>query len=282
MSTWILLRGLSRESRHWGVFPEIFRREFVRTKADDDLPVLPTPTDLTILTPDLPGNGRRNREGSPLRVEDMAEMLRAELAAQGMSPPYHLLAMSLGAMVAVAWAQRHPEEISAAVLINTSLRPFNPFYQRLRPHNYLRLLSLMTVGGSDLDWENTIYELTSRRPEQRAETVRHWLALRQQNPVSKRNVLRQLVAAARFRAPPQRPQVPLLILGSARDALVDSACSRQLSRQWGTAYAEHRDAGHDLPLDEGQWVAHTVVDWLATLGNTSMERGTRPAAAMQR
>ena len=27
MSTWIFLRGLTRESRHWGNFPETFRSE---------------------------------------------------------------------------------------------------------------------------------------------------------------------------------------------------------------------------------------------------------------
>ena len=48
--------------------------------------------------------------------------------------------MSLGAMVAVDWAARHPEELAGCVLINTSLRPFSPWYQRLRPANYGALL----------------------------------------------------------------------------------------------------------------------------------------------
>ena len=43
----------------------------------------------------------------------MAESIRARLMAQGVRPPYHLLAMSLGAMVAVAWAARHPEKFAA-------------------------------------------------------------------------------------------------------------------------------------------------------------------------
>lgn len=262
MSTWILLRGLSRDSRHWGNFPETLRRELECHPAGDELRAPGIPTAPMILTPDLPGNGRRNTEDSPLSVEHMAETVRSELAASGIPPPYHLLAMSLGAMVAVAWAQHHPAEISAAVLINTSLRPFSPFYQRLRPHNYVRLLRLLALGGSNLDWENTIYELTSRRPEQRAETVRHWIALRQQNPIRKSNVLRQLFAAARFSAPTYPPPVPLLTLASARDALVDCACSRQLAKQWSTAYAEHPDAGHDLPLDDGQWVADKTARWL--------------------
>ena len=35
--------------------------------------------------------------------------------------------MSLGAMVAVAWANAHPQELARCVLINASLRPFSPF-----------------------------------------------------------------------------------------------------------------------------------------------------------
>ena len=74
----------------------------------------------------------------------------------------------------------------------------------------------------------------------------------------------QLVAAARYRAPLARPAPPLLILASEHDALVDHSCSRQLARHWTTAFAEHPTAGHDLPLDDGPWVARQVGHWLRT------------------
>jgi pimeloyl-ACP methyl ester carboxylesterase len=250
MSTWIFLRGLTRESRHWGNFPETFRRE------------LP---DARILMPDLPGNGVLNSHESPLRVEEMAEGLRARLPGQGLRPPYHVLAMSLGAMVAVAWAARHPHEIRRVVLINTSLRPFSPFYRRLKPGNYPRLLKLGLVGGSDRDWESTILQLTSRQAECPEEVLKNWVAYRGERPVSSRNALRQLLAAARYRAPLVRPEPPMLVLTSRQDALVDTACSRQLAEDWKTGFAEHSTAGHDLPLDDGAWVARQVGDWLQTL-----------------
>jgi len=258
MSTWVLLRGLGRESRHWGNFPEVLRREILRAGVPEM-----TDSPLQIMTPDLPGNGRLNSRPSPPHVEEMAGQVRADLLARGVAPPYHLLAMSLGAMVAVAWAQAHPEEISAAVLINTSLRPFSPFYHRLRPENYLRLLGLIALHRSDQAWENAIHEITSRHPEQRAETVCQWLALRREYPVSRRNLVRQLLAAARFQAPPEKPPVPLLVLGSRNDALVNCTCSRQLARRWHSDYVEHPAAGHDLPLDDGSWVARTLMKWRA-------------------
>ena len=273
MSRWIFLRGLTRERRHWGRFPETFRREI---------------PDSEIHAPDLPGNGTRHREESPLRVEEMAESVRAGLLADGVAPPYHLLAMSLGAMVATAWAVRHPAEIAGCVLINTSLRPFSPFYRRLRPQNYPRLLRLALFGGSDEAWEETILALTSRRDPASAEVLREWIALRHEHPVSTRNALRQLRAAACYRAPLTPPEPPLLVLGSRQDALVDAACSRRLASCWRTAFAEHPWAGHDLPLDDGAWVARQVRRWLQdesgdgeeTTASCALAGGSPPSAAL--
>lgn len=104
--------------------------------------------------------------------------------------------------------------------------------------------------------------LTSRQADYPAEVLKNWVDYRRQYPVSSRNALRQLLAAARYRAPRARPAPPLLILTSEHDALVDTSCSRQLARHWDTSFAEHPAAGHDLPLDDGLWVARQVAHWL--------------------
>lgn len=250
MSTWVLLRGLTRESRHWGEFPETLCRAC---------------GDGAVLTIDLPGNGHLNSLASPGSVAGMAAHCRNQLLERGISPPYFLLAMSLGAMVAVAWANDHPEDVGGCVLINTSLRPLSPFYHRLRPRNYLPLLSLMLRSGDAVHREKTILRLTSSHPD-RPQKLAEWIAYARQNPVSVRNALRQLLAAARFEAPRTEPATPVLILSSAQDRLVDPRCSRYLARRWNTAFAEHPTAGHDLPLDDGPWVARQVALWLPTLG----------------
>lgn len=254
MSTWIFLRGLTRESRHWGNFPEVFRREVA---------------DARIIAPDLPGNGKENAQASPIHVDEMAETMRAQLIRQGILPPYHVLAMSLGAMGAISWAARHPDEIHACVLINTSLRSFSPFYRRLKPGNYPRLLQLALLGGRDEEWESTILDFTSRQAERPPELLRSWVAYRAEFPVSRRNALRQLLAAARYQAPLAKPESPILVLTSRQDALVDTSCSRQLALHWNTAFAEHPAAGHDLPLDDGPWVARQVRLWLPALPSQS-------------
>ncbi len=250
MSTWVFLRGLARESRHWGNFPATFQAEIANA---------------SIISPDLPGNGQRNHCKSPLSVPEMVDCCREELKCRGFSPPFHLLGLSLGAMVAVEWATAYPQEILPSVLINTSLRPFSPFYQRLRPRNYPSLLALATLNGNAEKAVRTIWHMTSARGDPKGDVIDDWVSIRIQNPVTRLNALRQLIAAARYRAPSRPPDVPLLVLAAAKDGLVNPQCSQQLAHRWRAAHAVHPDAGHDLPLDDGAWVARQVREWLVAL-----------------
>ncbi|MDM0109018.1 alpha/beta hydrolase [Variovorax sp. J22R24] len=263
MSTWVLLRGLTRESGHWGAFPDMLRARLPGAR---------------VLTIDLPGNGRMNQVQSLASIEATMRNCRLQMAASGHAPPFHLLAMSLGAMVAVEWACRHPEELAGCVLINTSLRPFSRWYQRLRPANYAALLAVVAGMKTNRQREQTILRLTSRRFGPDAGVIDDWTALREAHPVSGANALRQLLAAARYRAPTDAPSVPLLVLASRSDALVNVQCSRQLARQWHTAILEHPGAGHDLPLDDGPWVVEQVARW-AGLGTRSPFTSAHPPDA---
>ena len=53
-----------------------------------------------------------------------------------------------------------------------------------------------------------------------------WVTARRQHPVRGANALRQLLAAARYRAPVQPPAVPLLLLAGAGDRLVNDIVSQ--------------------------------------------------------
>ena len=247
--TWVFLRGLTRESRHWGQFLDEFAQTLPGSR---------------VLALDVPGNGRLNAFASPTRVPLMVAHCRTQLALRQVSGPVRLLGMSLGAMVAVAWSQAHPQEVASQVLINTSLRPFNPFYQRLKPACYGVLLRLLLSRAGDEAWERAVLRLTSHHGSKKPEAVlSHWLALRVANPVSPANAARQLLAAARFRASERSPAVPTLLLASENDSLVSVNCSKTLARRWHTALHLHPSAGHDLPLDDGPWVALQVRAWLA-------------------
>lgn len=250
MATWILLRGLMREQRHWGRFPGQLAQ------------ALPG---ASIVTPDLPGNGVQHAATSPTSVAEMVEACRADLRQRGAPPPYNLLALSLGGMVAVEWASRYPGEITRAVLVNTSMRPFSRFHQRLRWRNYPAIWRMLADGSVEAQ-ERLILRLTSRHGDAAAREglLRRWLGYQQQFPVTRRNALRQLWAAARFHAPAQRPATPLLVLSSTGDQLVDPRCSQALAQAWQAPHCVHPNAGHDLPLDDGDWVAQQVAAWVGT------------------
>lgn len=249
--TWVLLRGLTREAGHWGDFVEAFRR---RVPCSRVVPI------------DLPGNGAAHRLPSPTSVRSMACQARAAWGRDAQEASTNLLGLSLGAMVAVEWARQRPDTVRRCVLVNTSFRPFSPFWRRLRPSSYRSLLRLL-LAADPVVRERIVLALTSRavdgEGERAASIVAQWVGLRASHPVSVRNALRQLLAAARYRAPARSPVPGTLILAARRDRLVDPGCSRVLADRWGCDFRLHPDAGHDLPLDDADWVARSVADWIA-------------------
>ena len=254
MSTWILLRGLTREGRHWGSFPEQLRVEADFNGAANSIALL-----------DLPGNGRENALNAPLDVADMVKFVRSRAAEAGLSAPYRLVAMSLGGMVATHWAQRYPEEVERLVLINTSMRPFSAMNERLRPEVWPALMRVAVSWGEPMKCETIIHDLTCNRLDTQSADIAAWVAIRQSAGVSAANGLRQLWAAARFRADNHAPACPTLLLSSRADRLVDPVCSTRVAARWGAGHAMHAWAGHDLPHDDPVWTSKAISNWLRSL-----------------
>jgi len=251
--TWILLRGLVREQRHWGDFPKLLQFNF----PDDD-----------ILLYDFPGNGHRSKEKSVTTIAAMVADLRKFIQTQSIDKPVHIIALSLGAMVAVEWMNRYPQECAASVLISTSLRGLNPFYQRLLPATYITVFKSFLIPGNIRQVEtrslNFISNIVSSDKSMSEITINSWVKYAQQCPVSGLNGLRQLLAANRFQVPAKCPDVPMLILSSAADKLVSPQCSITLADHWNLPIHTHDRAGHDIPLDDSNWVCEKIRRWLAS------------------
>lgn len=249
MTTWVLLRGLMREARHWGEFPLQFQNGVDARN---------------VVTIDFPGNGSLHAQISPSTVAEMASHCRTQLKQLGYEPPYRVLALSLGAMVAVEWSRQHPAEVERMVLINTSLAPYNPFYHRLRPGNYAALLRFL-ISGSLAQREKLILRLTSTQERsmlQRAQLLEQWISYARECPVTRSNILHQLLAAVFYRDAPAKPDMPVLLLAGTKDRLVNMKCSLALAQIWDCTIRIHPTAGHDLPLDDGFWVTQQVTEWL--------------------
>ncbi len=252
--SWVLLRGLTREARHWGDLPQ---------QLAGQLPPLPDGSLRQVTTLDLPGNGEFFAIDSPPSVRAMTESARSALLVRGCKPPYGLVAMSLGGMVAADWAQRHPREIAALVLINTSMRPFSRATQRLRPHAWSALALLAARWANAAHAERVIHQLTCNNTVDREKDLAAWTQIRTSAPVSAGNAVRQLRAAAAFSAGADKPACPTLVLSSAADRLVHPVCSARLANAWQATHQQHPWAGHDLPHDDPAWVCRQIAAWAA-------------------
>ena len=244
--SWVLLRGLTREARHWNDLPDRLAGVFPGQQ---------------IVALDLPGNGVLHAQRSPGSVRAMLDSARQRLRAQDLEPPWHLLGMSLGGMLATDWAQQQPQEVARLVLINTSMRPFNAITDRLRPGNWLQL-ALLAARWQDANYsEGAIHSLTCAYRSRREQDLAAWHGIRQTAPVSSANAWRQLWAAACFSSAATAPPCPTLLLSSAADRLVNPRCSAQLALAWQAEHQQHPWAGHDLPHDDADWVCQRLADW---------------------
>ena len=256
----VLIRGLARESRHWGSFANL------DGPLSRQMALLSGPSVPDIVALDLPGNGRFFDQRSPPSVSATVEIARARLRADGHLPPYTLVAMSLGAMVATDWAQRYPTETFRLILINTGFKPYSALHRRLRPANWLPLAKASLHWGQSVQAdriERTIFRLTCKRLDTLKADVATWNEIRRSAPVSPGNAFRQLWAAARFRPDAEPPRCRTLLLSGAGDTLVHPMCSHAIATQWRAGHYQHPWAGHDLPHDDPAWVSARIAGWLA-------------------
>ncbi len=243
---WLLLRGLARQSEHWGGFPT----QLANAMPGDHVYVL-----------DLPGTGAHCDEASPDTIPEIRECVQA--FARNLPAPLTLVGLSLGGMVALDWAIWQPEGIAGVVAINSS-SGWSPLRHRLQPSRWGAVLKLVADPSTDRR-EAAILSLTSNAKHPPS-VLAHWRDLHHRCPVTRHTALRQISAAARYRPPGNPPDMPTLLLASRADRLVSSRCSEKLAQLWGCELAEHSWAGHDLPLDDPEWVVARLKEFRGSLG----------------
>ncbi|MBJ7313392.1 alpha/beta fold hydrolase [Rugamonas sp. CCM 8940] len=67
-----------------------------------------------------PGYGKSAAVASPRDGEHIAEELRALLRSKGLNPPYILVGHSIGGLYLQLYARRHPDEVKALVLVDST------------------------------------------------------------------------------------------------------------------------------------------------------------------
>jgi pimeloyl-ACP methyl ester carboxylesterase len=233
---WLLLRGLVREKRHWGAFPAELEAQ----------------NGVTTLCLDLPGTGTECTRPSPKTIAAIVDDIRERfLAVRGDQGPWGIFAVSLGGMVALDWAARYPDDFTRCVVSNTSAADVSSPLDRFRPSAWPTIARAGAASAATR--ERRILDLTSNHLADRAGLADQHARYAVEQPIGWATFARQILAASRSRLPAAIP-VPVTVLVSDGDRLVDPTCSRRIAERLGAPLRVHPDGGHDLPLDAPAWV----------------------------
>jgi len=244
---WLFVKGLARGQVHWDRLPEIFAQAVPEAR---------------VFFLDLPGVGEATDRKAPATVAGIVSDLRERFVAlrESHEGPWSILAISLGGMIAMEWAMRHPDDFERAVVIVSSATNVSPPWKRLMPETlpgYLRAL-----GTSDLATRERITLGTITNFEEgRERLIEEWLKLTDVCPLPAAATAKQLLAASLWAAPDSLP-IPTLFLGTDGDRMVHPSCTPKLAKRFGAPLVMHPDAGHEIPLDDPVWVADQVREWL--------------------
>jgi pimeloyl-ACP methyl ester carboxylesterase len=157
------------------------------------------------------------------------------------------------------WSCRYPDDFKSLVLINSSAANLSLPWEGLN----WKLLPTLLKAASQKDpvlREKAILMLTSNLSKDKLDSVaKEWATFAAPPKQLRLSGLRQLAAAIAFKAPAKNKiNVPVLVLSSMKDRFTSSKCSYSLARYYGFSQAVHPNTGHDLTLDDPDWVVEQV------------------------
>lgn len=244
-----LLRGLTRESGHWGAeFLGAVSAAFPNSK---------------ISQLDLPGSGKYYQEKSGTSVNKLMEFMRErELTnIQATRGKNLILASSLGALVAAEWAEKHPEDFQGIVLAAGSFKKICDLDERANPK--IRKELIRVFFEKDLATrEAMVLNINSNDEANFDKNLSSWIEMQESRPMTKANMFRQSIAGMRYAFSGNVPQVPVLIIGSRGDRLVSETCTTKVHEAFGGEIAWHETAGHGIPIDAPHWMVSKVQTWV--------------------
>lgn len=243
---WILVRGLSREVRHWGRFRSVLADRFPNG---------------SVHTLELPGVGEKVHMKAPSHIGGYIKHLRLELEKlkEKHTGQWGLAAISMGGMIALKWAEFYPDDFDYVAVFNTSAGDKCLPWERFTP-DAMTMVGKLFFGSDMKIREREILKITTHLTDITDELVDLWAGYSKEHPLTKQNFLRQLYAAAKFVVPKQiKP--PLLVCVSANDRLCAPNCSMILAKHFGVKPKIHHTAGHDLPLDAPEWLADRICEF---------------------
>ncbi|MBT3647716.1 MAG: alpha/beta hydrolase [Flavobacteriales bacterium] len=244
-----LLRGLTRESGHWGQqFFQYVKEEFLNAK---------------ITTLDLPGAGVHFQEKAGLTVSKLMEFMKVHSqeeieATRGQNI---IMATSLGGMVATEWISKYPEDFQALIMIRASFKGICSFSERVNPKIRMELLSVPFTLKM-VKKEERLLRINSNDTTGFGDNLKEWKEIQVLRPMSTANLIRQTIAGLRYAPPTHFPEIPTLVVGSFSDRLVQPGCIVKVRDHFGGDIVWNDVSGHGIPIDQPEWLVDNVKNWL--------------------
>lgn len=234
---WIFIRGFTRGQGHWGDFLELFAERY----PEDEVQCL-----------DLAGNGERYREMSFSDNRLAALDLRKKSRWLDSGVKVNLFGHSLGAMTAVEWMNVFPQDLNEVYLMNTSHRKSGMPWERFQLQNIAVVGQMMRTKDAR-DRERHVLTMIANNQERVEKFLPEMAKYTATHPVSLINTGLQLLAATKCEFPP-KPNVPTHIICSRGDRLAAVENSLKIAKMWGVDPQVHDWAGHDIAIDDPQWL----------------------------
>ncbi|HVJ64662.1 MAG TPA: alpha/beta hydrolase [Bdellovibrionota bacterium] len=246
---WLLLRGLTREQRHWGPFREKFDAAF----GSENVHCL-----------DHIAVGTEAGRRPVYSIAAMTADLRARwLQLRGSDTgPWAIVSLSMGSMVSLSWCASFAKDFDYQFLMNVSSSKDSTPWQRILLSNVPTFTALARAEDKVLR-ERKILDMCTNMlsDETKNELAETWAKIALPKAQIRRVAVAQLVASSRFRRP-SKVTVPTLAMASAADRLVDPTCTMRIAEALGLMLEIHPTAGHELAIDDPDWVIARIQAFL--------------------
>ncbi len=201
---------------------------------------------------DLPGFGRSSKGNEPYSPENYAAFLRYLMVEHIRARPFSLVGHSMGGAIALRYAARYPQDVTALVLVDVPGILHRMAYSKYLTHLGVDFLPSLYRAQNDhlKNLMSSILGLMEKArpaPESIAANPKLRQSLLNAEPAK---IAGLSLALEDFSADLPRVQAPVLVLWGGRDSIAPLRNGRVLSANLPTAQLEVFDASGHTPMND--------------------------------
>lgn len=210
-----------------------------------------------VLVPDFRAHGRSDVPGEEWSVGDLADDLAAMLDQLGVGPVL-LAGFSMGGMMAVEFAVRHPDRLTGLVMIGSSASA-EDVMRRVEIASLAKLISL-TGAPHFLPEESSKATFSKTYRKKHPEEVRRWEGVvRAMSPAALTQALHAVGRRRHLLGQIDQVRVPLTIVTGEDDRVVRPKLSEMIHRRVPSSrLVRIPGAGHAVPTERPEEIAPLI------------------------